>query len=64
MKARLPLWFLALFLAGCALQRSDFVCGADGRPAAEPSPDGKTLGTFLRGLAETLTCGATGECRW
>jgi hypothetical protein len=47
-----PVWMLAFLLTGCSFQRSDFVCGSDGRPARAPSPSGRILGAFLGGIAQ------------
>ena len=43
--------FLALLLvfAGCAFKRSDFVCGADGKPEGELSSSAKVAGAVAAG---------------
>jgi len=40
---------LALSWGGCAFKRSDFVCGADGKPEGELSNSGKVAGAIAGG---------------
>ena len=38
-----------LWLSGCAFKRSDFVCGADGKPEGELSTSAKVAGAVAGG---------------
>jgi hypothetical protein len=41
--------WLLISLGGCAFKRSDFVCGADGKPEGELSPSAKTAAALMGG---------------
>ena len=44
-----PLWLIALSLAGCAFHRSDFVAGPNGKAnEAEISDTGKAIGDVVK----------------